>query len=187
MAHKIPTGNVKKRRRNTSFDMNPVHQQDGSQDSPVIPVTPPYNGVTSPEEPGLSTIDLELEIGSDFEVKNNFVQDGEPSSEKLEVIVSSLKQNTYRQGKNEKLVPDNCEIDVGEHRNVDEKVKEEKEFEEDCSANECSEQEEVSDAEESESDYEGEDINEDIKKRLWISEEQVRYTKYISHFMINLD
>ena len=172
MAHKIPTGNVKKRRRNTSFDMNPQLQQDYSQD------TSPYNGVTQPQEPGLSTIDFNLEMASDSELQNALVQDCEPLKEKMAVGISCLKNNFCLKNKMEPLVPDHCEADVVEQKSSKENANEENDFEEESSVNENSEQEESFDEEIEENDYDNETNNEDCKKNQWESVNNVSYTNY---------
>ena len=176
MAHKIPTGNIKKRRRNTSFDMNPQLQQDYSQD------TSPYNGMTQPQEPGLSTIDFNLEMASDTELQKSLqkslVQDCEPLKEKMDVGISYLKNNVCLKSKMEPLVPDHCDVDVGEQKSSKESANEENDFEEESSVNENSEQEESSDEEIEENDYDKETNNEDYKKNLWKSVNNVSNTDY---------
>ena len=175
MAHKIPTGNVKKRRRNTSFDMNPQLQQDYSRD------TSPYNGVTQPQEPGLSTIDFNSEMASDSELQNFLVQDCKPLKEKMDVGISGLKNNFCLKNKTEPLVPDHCDVDVGKKKSSKENANEENDFEEDSSVNESSEQDELSDEEIEESDYEKEANNEDCRKHQWESIDNVSYTDYFKH------
>ena len=167
MAHKIPTGNVKKRRRNTSFDMNPQLQQDYSQD------TSPYNRVSQPHEPGLSTIDFNLEMGSDFELQDVLVQDCEPLKEKMDGGISCLKNNLCLKNKTEPLVADHCDVDVGEQKSSKENANKENNFEEDSSVNENSEQDELSDEDIEESDYDNETNNEDCRKNQWESIDNV--------------
>ena len=158
MAHKIPTGNVKKRRRNTSFDMNPEQEQDGSQDSP------PYNGVTSPQEPGLSTIDFNFDMGTDSELQSALVRDSGPLDEDIDRKISKRTNDTYGPKKKELLVPDNYEVDGEQQQKVDEKSEEEY-TEEESSVNENSESEEESEDEDKQSDDDNEDLCDNSKNQ----------------------
>ena len=135
--------------------MNPEQEQDGSPDSP------PYNGLTSPQEPGLSTIDFNFEMGTDSELQSALVRDSGPSDEDIDGKISKRTVDTYCPKKKELLVPDNYEVDGEQQQKFDEKSEEEY-SEEESSVNENSESEEESE-EDNQSDNDNGDFCDDSK------------------------
>ena len=171
MPHKTPTGNVKKRRRNTSFDVNPEHQQDWSPDSS------PYNAASVPQEPGLSKIDFELELIDSPELQSSYVQDGEPLKEKIEDKMFTPKKD-YSLG----LVSDYCHVYGEEKQKLEEKERKDSEAEE-SSANEGSEPGHLSDQEGEDSDYDNGANYDDNKNRKEKSNDEVNFIDNSVHLL----
>ena len=171
MAHKIPTGNVKKRRRNTSFDVNPEHEQDWSPDSS------PYNEGTVPREPGLPKIDFEFELEDDSKLQSNYVQDCPPLKEKFDDKMFNLKNDFSK-----RLVSDNVPEYGDEKEKTEEKEEKDTDFREN-STNEDSVPEDFSDQEGEDSDYDDDADYDGNKDRKDVSNEKV-ITLFIYYFCL---